>query len=88
MSATLKDTVFTSTADVKPLISKLHPSNEKPTGEWNNFDITCKGGTIEFRVNGLLQNVATNCSVTKGGIGLQAEGSTIQFRNLWIEQLD
>ncbi len=88
MSATLNDTVFTSTADKKPLISKLHPSNEKPAGEWNNFDITCNGNTIEFRINGLLQNVATDCSVTKGGIGLQAEGSKIQFRNLWIEPLN
>ena len=88
MSATLKDTVFTSTVDKKPLISKLHPSNEKPAGEWNSFDITCNGNTIEFRINGLLQNVATNCSVTKGGIGLQAEGSKIQFRNLWIEPLN
>lgn len=88
MGATLKDTVFTSTVDKKPLISKLHPSNEKPAGEWNSFDITCNGNTIEFRINGLLQNVATNCSVTKGGIGLQAEGSKIQFRNIWIEPLN
>jgi hypothetical protein len=65
----------------------LHPSNEKPAGEWNSFDITCKGNTVEIKVNGLLQNVATNCSLTKGGIGLQAEGSKIQFRNLWIEKI-
>jgi len=87
-SATIRDTVYTSTADNKPLISKTHPTNEKPAGEWNSYDITCNGNTIELRVNGLLQNVATNCSVTKGGIGLQAEGSKIQFRNLWVEPLD
>lgn len=88
MSATLKDTVYTSSAETKPLISKLHLTNEKPAGEWNTYDITCKGSTIEIRVNGLLQNTAVNCSVTKGGIGLQAEGSKIQFRNLWIESLN
>jgi hypothetical protein len=87
-SATIHDTVYTSTADNKPLISKMHPSNEKPAGEWNSYDITCKGNTIEFRINGLLQNVATNCSVTKGGIGLQAEGSKIQFRNLWVKPIE
>jgi hypothetical protein len=87
MSATLRDTVYTSSAENKPLIAKINPTNEKPAGEWNSYDITCKGNTIEFRVNGLLQNVATNCSVTEGGIGLQAEGSKIQFRNLWIEPL-
>jgi hypothetical protein len=32
--------------------------------------------------------VATDCSLTRGGIGLQAEGSTIQFRNLWIEPVN
>lgn len=87
MSATLKDTVFTSSAETKPLIAKMHPTNEKPAGEWNSYDITCKGNTIEIRVNGLLQSTAVNCSVTKGGVGLQAEGSKIQFRNLWIEPI-
>ena len=86
-SATIRDTVYTSTAEVKPLIAKMHPSNEKPAGEWNTYNITCKGNTIELRVNGLLQNVATNCTFSRGGIGLQAEGSKIQFRNLWIEPL-
>lgn len=87
-SATIRDTVYTSTTDEKPLIAKMFPTNEKPAGEWNSYDITCKGSTIELRVNGKLQNVATNCSVTKGAIGLQAEGSKIQFRNLWIVSLD
>ncbi len=87
ISATIGDTVYTSTAAVKPLLSKFNPNNEKPAGEWNSYDITCKGNTIEIRVNGLLQNRATNCSVSKGGIGLQAEGSKIQFRNLWIEPI-
>jgi len=87
-SATIRDTVYTSTADNKPLIPKMHSTNEKPAGEWNTYEIICKGSTIELYVNGLLQSVATDCSVTKGGIGLQAEGSKIQFRNLWVEPLD
>jgi len=87
MSTTIRDTVYTSRADKKPLIPKINPTNENPAGEWNSYDITCTGSTIEIRVNGLLQNVATDCSVTKGSIGLQAEGSKIQFRNLWIEPM-
>ena len=87
ISAIVRDTVYTSTDSVKPLLPKLNPSNEKPAGEWNSYDITCKGNSIELYVNGLLQNTATNCSSTRGGIGLQAEGSKIQFRNLWIEQI-
>lgn len=86
-SATINDTVYTSTSEDRPLLPKLHPSNENPAGEWNSYDITCKGNTIEVRVNGLLQNTAFNCNLSSGGIGLQAEGSKIQFRNLWIEPL-
>ena len=84
MSATLHDTIYTSSAEKKPLIPKINPTNENPAGEWNSYDIVCKGSTIELYVNGVLQNTATNCSVTKGGIGLQAEGCKIQFRNLWV----
>ena len=88
MEATLNDTVYRSTTDPnKPVIAKINPTNEKPAGEWNSYDIICKGNTIEIQVNGLLQNVATDCNVSKGSIGLQAELSKIQFRNLWIEHL-
>ncbi len=87
-SATIDGKKYTSTEEDKPLIAKRHDSNEKPAGEWNTYEIICKGDTIELYVNGLLQNVATDCSVTKGKIGLQAEGSKIQFRNLWVEYLD
>lgn len=85
--ATLADVDYVSTEANKPLIPKMHPTNENPAGEWNAFDITCKGGFIEIRVNGLVQNVAYNLSVTSGNIGLQVEGCKIQFRNLWIEPL-
>ena len=85
--ATIRDSVYTSTETDKPVVPKLHPSNEKPAGEWNSFDITCQGNTVEIKVNGLLQNIATDCSLTKGGIGLQAEGSKIQFKNIWIEKI-
>ena len=85
--ATIRDTTYVSSDTLKPLIPKEHPTNEKPAGEWNSYDITCNGSTIELRVNGLLQNTATNCSLTRGGIGLQAEGCRIQFRNLWVEPL-
>ena len=85
--ATIGGEVYVSSDTLKPVVPKLNPTNEKPAGEWNSYDIICEGNTVELRVNGLLQNTATNCSLTKGGIGLQAEGSKIQFRNLWIKPL-
>lgn len=85
LKATIADSTYTGTEAKKPLITKEHPTNESPAGSWNSYDIYCKGSTIEVWVNGLLQNTATNCSVTEGNIGLQAEGSKIQFRNIWVE---
>lgn len=85
--ATIKDSTYFSTETIKPVIPKFHPTNEKPANEWNTYDIYCNGTTVEFKVNGLLQSVATNCSLTKGMIGFQAEGSKIQFRNIWIEKI-
>ena len=87
VSATVRDTVYTSTPKLKPIAPKFQPSSEKKAGEWNSFDIVCKGNTVEVKVNGVLQNYATKCSISKGAIGLQAEGSKIQFRNIWIEKL-
>lgn len=85
--ATIRGVEYVSTETVKPVVPKDNPTNEKPAGEWNSYDITCKDNTIEIKVNDLLQNTVTNCSLTKGGIGMQAEGSKIQFRNLWIEKI-
>ena len=87
LSASVRDTVYVSTEEEKPVVPKLNPTNEKPAGEWNSYDITCMGNTIEIKVNGVLQNTATDCSLSKGGIGLQAEGSKIQFRNLWLTRI-
>ncbi len=87
VSATIRDTVYVSTPKLKPVVAKNKPASEKKPGEWNSYDIVCRGNTIEVTVNGVVQNYATNCSITKGGIGLQAEGSKIQFRNLWIKKI-
>ena len=84
---TIRDTVFTSSATVKPLIRKEKPSSEKAPGEWNSMDVEAKGNTVTIKVNGVLQNKAVNCSLTKGDIGLQAEGAKIQFRNIWVTPL-
>lgn len=60
---------------------------EKPVGEWNSYDIVCRGDTVTVRVNGVLQNKITGASVSSGAIGLQAEGKPVEFRNLYLEPL-
>ncbi|KPL07022.1 hypothetical protein AMJ85_09820 [candidate division BRC1 bacterium SM23_51] len=66
---------------------KKHPSNEKPVGEWNEYDIICDGGTVRLTVNGLLQNEGTHANPASGPICLQSEGSPIEFRNIYLEPL-
>jgi len=66
---------------------KKHPSNEKPPGQWNTYDIVCDGGTVRLTINGLLQNEGTDAEPSSGPICLQSEGSPIEFRNVYLEAL-
>jgi len=68
-------------------VPRQKASSEKPIGEWNAYDITCRGNNIIVRVNGILQNTITGTSTNAGTIGLQAEGGLIQFRNIYLEPL-
>jgi len=61
---------------------KLHPSNEKPVGQWNNYDIYLNKGDLVIRVNGLVQNTATECQEIPGYIALQSEGGALDYRNI------
>jgi hypothetical protein len=61
---------------------KMHESNEKPVGEWNQYEITLNGPDLELKVNELVQNTATECWETPGKICLQSEGSPMEFRNI------
>jgi hypothetical protein len=60
---------------------------EKPIGEWNQYEITCKGDTITLVVNGQKVNEGTGAEATKGKILLQSEGAPIVFRNVEIKSL-
>jgi hypothetical protein len=69
-------------------VPKQEESSEKALGEWNEYLIECRGDTIKLFVNGILQNVATECTIQRGHIGLQSEGTPIEFREWTIEPLD
>ncbi len=68
-------------------VPKRAGSSENPVGQWNTYEIVCRGNTIRAFVNGVLQNEATKAAVSSGKICLQSEGRPIEFRNIYIESL-
>jgi len=61
---------------------------EKPRGQWNQYEIVAKGGTVTLKINGQLVNTATNCDTTPGRICLTAEGNEIHFRDIRLTTRD
>ncbi len=59
----------------------------KPAGEWNTFEITCKGKDIILWVNGAVTCEWHDNAVPKGYVGLEAEGFRIEFRNVKVKPL-
>lgn len=68
-------------------VVKQEDSSEKPLGEWNTYTIVAKGDRILLYVNGVLQNVATECTLSEGYIALQSEGRAIEYRKVELVPL-
>lgn len=60
---------------------------EKEIGQWNQYEITCKGDTVKLVINGKQVNEGTDAEKSKGKILLQSEGSEIHFRNVVLKSL-
>lgn len=60
---------------------------EKPIGEWNQYEITCKGNSVKLVINGHVVNEGTDAELSKGKILLQSEGAEILFRNVELKPL-
>lgn len=88
VSGTIADSSYINTGKRYEVIEKYNESNEKPAGEWNSYDIICKKDQISIKVNGVLQNEAKNLSLNGGSIGLQSEGSPIEFRNIILKPIN
>ena len=59
---------------------------DKPVGEWNHLWIRLENETLDVYLNG--EHVLVDCILpgvpASGPVGLQAHGSGIQFRNLYV----
>jgi hypothetical protein len=60
---------------------------EKPVGEWNQYEITCRGDTIAIKVNDKLANEAKKSELMRGRIALQSEGTEIHFKDVELKSL-
>ncbi len=61
---------------------------ERPPGEWNRLEITCREGEIEVVLNDTLINHATDVYPGTGRILIQCEGSEIFFRRVELVSFD
>ena len=82
--------------------NKKHPSKplkfaDKPVGEWNTFHIVMKGDRVTVRLNGVLVVDDTPLEnywfpgkslPDKGPIELQHHGDRLQFRNIYVKELN
>jgi len=59
----------------------------KPAGEWNSYEIHCRGDRIALWVNGAWNSELTKVPLRKGHIALEAEGYRIEFRSLKLKEL-
>lgn len=55
---------------------------ESLDGQWNRFDVFCKGGHIQTYVNGVLVNEVFDCYPNSGKIQLQTELAEVFVRRL------
>ena len=58
------------------------PQRGKEAGEWNIYEITCRGKNITLWVNGAVTAEWKDCQVPSGYFGVEAEGYVIEFRNV------
>jgi hypothetical protein len=63
------------------------PQRGKEAGEWNTYEITCKGKNLTLWINGAVTAEWTDCQVPRGHLGLEAEGYVIEFKNLKLKEL-
>ena len=60
----------------------------RPTGEWQEFEITVAGDSLLVKLNGTLLTRARDLVNSTGHIGLQGETSIVEFRSIAIKELE
>ncbi len=71
----------------KAKVTVRRPELMKPAGEWNVMEIACRGSELALWFNGEALSSLPDCAVLEGKIGLQAEFTPIEFRNVKFRAL-
>jgi hypothetical protein len=61
---------------------------ERPHGEWNDYEVVCRGDALTIRVNGITTSEAVGLNPAQGHIAVECSSAEIQFRNLRLLPLD
>ena len=69
-------------------VRNLTDDSEKPLGEWNHIKISCDGDKITVWLNGDLVNDGYGATAQKGQIALQAEGAEVEFKNIFLTEIE
>ncbi|MDB5104153.1 MAG: hypothetical protein JWP91_1842 [Fibrobacteres bacterium] len=71
----------------------IRSENKEKVGDWNTWEMFVKGDSMETKVNGTVVmrvsklTMGDNVPMTKGKMGLQIEGSHVQWRNWQVMDL-
>lgn len=60
----------------------------RPTGEWNEYEITCRGTDITVKLNGEVITTSSRIEQLRGHIGIQAEHGLLEFRRIEVMVLE
>lgn len=66
------------------VVQKFEESSEYVPGQWNSYDIKVTEDKIELKVNGVIQNIGTAPTKSRGSICIQSEGGPMEFRNIYL----
>ncbi len=65
-------------------ILNLTDDSENPVGEWNHMVVEVLGNSIKVWVNDDMVNFGFDATADHGRLAIQAEGSEMEFRNLFL----
>lgn len=62
--------------------------NRPPLGSWDKYEITARDGRVTVVLNGALVNEGHDADPAEGNVCLQSEGWPVQYRNIFIKELN